>query len=122
MNFTELDLRPELLEAINDMGFGPCTPIQEAVIPPILNGKDVSGLAQTGTGKTAAFVVPLIDRILRFRAGETGDRVPTEWKKNSFVLVLVLFLSFLDRCVNAHAHSFYQTTNKKNTNILCNDR
>ncbi|MDZ4676074.1 MAG: DEAD/DEAH box helicase, partial [Oligoflexia bacterium] len=89
MKFAEFDLRPELLEALSAIGFTECTPIQEAVIPSVLKGKDVSGLAQTGTGKTGAFVIPLMDRILRLRAGETGERVPTNWKKNSFVLVLV---------------------------------
>ena len=89
MKFTDLDLKPELLEVIHKVGYTECTPIQDAVIPHLLKGKDVSGLAQTGTGKTAAFVVPLIDRILRYRAGETGERVPANFKKNSFVLVLV---------------------------------
>ncbi len=89
MKFTDFDLRPELLEAVLATGFEQPTPIQEVVIPQVLKGKDVSGLAQTGTGKTAAFVIPLIDRILRHRGGETGERVPANWKKNSYVLVLV---------------------------------
>lgn len=89
MNFTELNLLPELQAALDKAGFVECTPIQAAVIPAVLNGKDVSGLAQTGTGKTGAFVIPLIERILRFRKGEGGDRVPQNWRKNSFVLVLV---------------------------------
>jgi len=89
LKFTEFDLRQELIDSIEKIGFSGATPIQELVIPQVLRGKDVSGLAQTGTGKTAAFVVPLIDRILRFRAGEEGERVPKNWKKNSYVLVLV---------------------------------
>lgn len=89
LKFSEYELRPELLEALNDIGFTEATPIQESVMPHILVGKDVSGLAQTGTGKTGAFCIPLIDRILRYREGETGERVPGHWKKNSFVLVLV---------------------------------
>ncbi len=89
MKFTDFELRPEILEAVTAAGFEQPTPIQEVVIPQVLKGKDVSGLAQTGTGKTAAFVIPLIDRILRHRSGETGERVPTHWKKNSYVLVLV---------------------------------
>ncbi|MBX7231688.1 MAG: DEAD/DEAH box helicase [Bdellovibrionales bacterium] len=47
------------------MQYVDCTPVQEAAIPPILVGKDIAGLAQTGTGKTAAFLVPLIDRVLK---------------------------------------------------------
>ena len=89
MKFTEFDLRPELLEVINKVGFVEPTPIQTLVIPQVLRGKDVSGLAQTGTGKTAAFVLPLIDRLLRFRSGDTGEQAPKNWKKSSFVLVLV---------------------------------
>jgi ATP-dependent RNA helicase RhlE len=89
LKFSEFDLRPELLSAIVEAGYTEATPIQDAVIPSVLKGKDVSGLAQTGTGKTAAFVIPLIDRIIRYKAGETGERVPSNWKKNSFVLVLV---------------------------------
>ena len=78
-----------MMEAILKVGFTDATPIQELVIPQVLRGKDVSGLAQTGTGKTAAFVIPLMDRLLRFRAGEEGERVPKNFKKNSFILVLV---------------------------------
>jgi superfamily II DNA/RNA helicase len=89
LKFSDFELKPDLIEAIEATGFTAATPIQEVVIPQVLRGKDVSGLAQTGTGKTAAFVIPLIDRILRHRAGETGERAPANWKKNSYVLVLV---------------------------------
>ncbi|MCC6277675.1 MAG: DEAD/DEAH box helicase [Oligoflexia bacterium] len=89
MKFTELDLSPPLLQALEQVGFAETTPIQELVIPQVLIGKDVSGLAQTGTGKTGAFVIPLIDRIIRCRNGEQGPRVPGNWRKNSYVLVLV---------------------------------
>lgn len=89
MKFEKLNLKPELLETLKAAGFAECTPIQEQVIPAVLVGKDVSGLAQTGTGKTAAFVIPLIERILQFRAGSTSERSPKNWRKNSFVLVLV---------------------------------
>jgi ATP-dependent RNA helicase RhlE len=89
LKFADLELRPELLEAVESCGYTEPTPIQQVVIPQVLKGKDVSGLAQTGTGKTAAFVIPLIDRILCHRAGVEGDRTPKNWKKNSYVLVLV---------------------------------
>ena len=58
--FSELGLRPELLEAVVDAGYTRPTPIQQQAIPLILSGRDVIGLAQTGTGKTAAFTLPLL--------------------------------------------------------------
>ncbi|MCB0365961.1 MAG: DEAD/DEAH box helicase [Bdellovibrionaceae bacterium] len=74
MKFTELDLHPSLFAGIKKSNFTDCTPIQELAIPPILEGKDVAGLAQTGTGKTAAFVLPLIERILRAQEAETAGK------------------------------------------------
>ncbi|PIT99211.1 MAG: ATP-dependent helicase [Bdellovibrionales bacterium CG10_big_fil_rev_8_21_14_0_10_45_34] len=65
MNFGQFELHPTLLQSTQKLGYKECTPIQEAAIPLALEGKDISGLAQTGTGKTAAFLVPLIDRVLR---------------------------------------------------------
>ena len=64
MNFEELDLNPSLLASILKCGFKECTNIQEKVIPLVLQGKDVAGLSQTGTGKTAAYLIPLVERIL----------------------------------------------------------
>lgn len=64
MKFTELGLNPELLEAIHYMGFENATPIQEKSIPAILQGKDLIGCAQTGTGKTAAFVLPILHKLV----------------------------------------------------------
>ncbi|MBI3449879.1 MAG: DEAD/DEAH box helicase [Acidobacteria bacterium] len=58
--FTEFPLSIELLEALHEMGFHRCTPIQEKVIQHLLDGKDVAGMAQTGTGKTLAFLVPIL--------------------------------------------------------------
>lgn len=65
MKYAELNLDPRLQAAIDGMGYKDATPIQEQTIPHILTGRDVAGLAQTGTGKTAAFLIPLIERILR---------------------------------------------------------
>lgn len=67
MKFSELGLEPSLEKSIQALGYQECTPIQEAIIPEILKGRDVSGLAQTGTGKTGAFLIPLMDRILKSR-------------------------------------------------------
>src|SRR5436190_11845345 len=61
--FTELGLSPEILRAVDKMGFEEASPIQTAVIPPILAGKDVVGQSSTGSGKTAAFAIPAIERV-----------------------------------------------------------
>ncbi|RXY99099.1 DEAD/DEAH box helicase [Fictibacillus sp. S7] len=61
--FSELGLSPELLKSINNMGFEEATPIQRDTIPTALKGTDLIGQAQTGTGKTAAFGIPLIEKI-----------------------------------------------------------
>lgn len=63
MKFTELDLNEQLMEAISYMGFENATPIQERAIPKILDGKDLIACAQTGTGKTAAFVLPILNKL-----------------------------------------------------------
>ena len=63
-SFNELDIRPELKEAIAKKGYVNPTPIQDLTIPIILTGQDVIGLANTGTGKTGAFLIPLIHKIL----------------------------------------------------------
>jgi superfamily II DNA/RNA helicase len=81
LTFRDLDLSAELLEGIESMNFTKPTPIQAESIPQILQGKDVIGIAQTGTGKTAAFVLPVIDNIIKTRDKHTGTRaliiVPT---------------------------------------------
>ena len=64
MNFKELGLCPEILQAIEDLGYEEATPIQVKAIPPILEGRDMVGSAQTGTGKTAAFVLPMLENLL----------------------------------------------------------
>ncbi|WP_203294498.1 DEAD/DEAH box helicase [Maricaulis parjimensis] len=68
MTFADLGLGPKLLEAIETAGYTEPTPIQAGAIPPALAGKDVLGIAQTGTGKTASFTLPLIERLSRGRA------------------------------------------------------
>lgn len=62
--FSDFSLLPELLEGIDSLGFGEPTPIQKAAIPIIMAGKDIIACAQTGTGKTAAYLIPLINRVL----------------------------------------------------------
>jgi len=62
-DFASLGLREELLQTLREVGYETPTPIQAATIPPLLAGRDVVGLAQTGTGKTAAFALPVLDRL-----------------------------------------------------------
>ncbi len=68
MTFDDLGLSPKVLTAINAAGFTEPTPIQSQGIPPALQGKDVLGLAQTGSGKTAAFALPMLTRLETGRA------------------------------------------------------
>ena len=68
--FEALGLHPDLLKGIKDLGFIRPTPIQAQAIPPILAGRDVIGCAQTGTGKTAAFVLPILHRLLHGRSSK----------------------------------------------------
>jgi len=63
LNFTELNLEPQLAEGLQYMGFEKLTPIQEQAIPIILSSKDLIACAQTGTGKTAAFLLPIINKL-----------------------------------------------------------
>jgi superfamily II DNA/RNA helicase len=76
LRFTEFDFHPDLLEGIEASHYENATPVQEQVIPPILAGKDIIASAQTGTGKTAAFLLPLIHRLLTHRIeGQVGALV-----------------------------------------------
>ncbi len=68
MNFNDFSLQPHIVDVVRQCGFVKPTPIQEQSIPAILTGRDLLGLAQTGTGKTAAFLLPIADRLLAGRA------------------------------------------------------
>ena len=63
MDFYDLDLNDDVLDALDAMNFTTCTPIQEHTIPPLLEGRDLIGVAQTGTGKTAAYLLPILSMI-----------------------------------------------------------
>lgn len=94
MKFSELNLHPLLKANLDKIGFTDCTQIQEQAIPVLRQGKDVAGLAQTGTGKTGAFLVPLIDRILKATKPDPSVQDSAtvefpEWKKKQYILVLV---------------------------------
>jgi ATP-dependent RNA helicase RhlB len=62
--FTQFDLHPLLQQGLDEAGFARCTPIQALTLPMALTGRDVAGQAQTGTGKTCAFLVALMNRLL----------------------------------------------------------
>ena len=74
MHFDDLNLIPPLLSAVRDMGYDQPTPIQRETIPPVLAGRDVLGCAQTGTGKTAAFALPILQRLSQERKQHAGRR------------------------------------------------
>ncbi len=73
MSFADLGLSDELLRAVNDSGYTEPTPIQRQAVPPVLMGRDLIGIAQTGTGKTASFVLPMIDILAH---GRSRARMP----------------------------------------------
>lgn len=104
MKFEEFSLSKEVFSGVQASGFQECTAVQEAMIPLVLEGKDVSGLSQTGTGKTAAFLIPLIEKVFRSQRILKGSKAtktvtddhPAEkpreyphWKKGHFILILV---------------------------------
>ena len=68
MDFSNLGLSPDLLRAVSDAGYTTPTPIQAEAIPEVLGGRDILGIAQTGTGKTASFTLPMIDLLSQGRA------------------------------------------------------
>src|SRR4051812_11610603 len=77
MPFAAFKLHPDLLRGIKELGFTRATPIQEQAIPPALEGKDVLACAMTGSGKTAAFLLPIVHRLLGKPRGTTRALVVT---------------------------------------------
>jgi superfamily II DNA/RNA helicase len=75
MNFSELGIHDDLIDAISYMGFKDATPIQEQAIPIILDGNDLIACAQTGTGKTAAFLLPILDLLADMPGGVTSTLI-----------------------------------------------
>ncbi len=75
MKFDEFDLHDDILDALYDMGFDEATEIQEKTIPTIIEGHDLIACAQTGTGKTAAFILPILDKIADMPEGDTRGLV-----------------------------------------------
>src|SRR4030095_11207889 len=75
MPFRALGLEPRILKAVQEAGYTEPTPIQTAAIPPILAGHDLIGIAQTGTGKTAAFTLPILTKLASAPPGARRTRV-----------------------------------------------
>lgn len=75
MNFHEFGLDPRIIEGIESIGFEQATPVQEQVIPPVIAGKDVIVSAQTGTGKTAAFLLPVLHRLISENSKHNATKV-----------------------------------------------
>jgi len=84
MRFSEFNFCDELLDGLDAMGFEEATPIQEQAIPIIMKGSDIIACAQTGTGKTAAFLLPILDKI-------THLRVSLPYKSTNKLKVSVIF-------------------------------
>src|SRR5262249_56052629 len=78
--FSELGLAAPILKALAEKGYATPTPIQAQAIPGVLSGKDVLGIAQTGTGKTAAFALPILDHLAR------NTRAPTRHTCRALIL------------------------------------
>jgi ATP-dependent RNA helicase RhlE len=72
MKFEELSLCPALLRSLQEAGYEEATPIQQTAIPPVLQGRDLIGCAQTGTGKTAAFALPILQQLMQSPEAPTG--------------------------------------------------
>lgn len=98
--FTDFDIPQKILAGLEDMGFTRCTPIQELCLPLVLAGHDVAGQAQTGSGKTAAFLIPLFNRLLSPKS-EPGDR------PRAMVIAPTreLALQIVDEAVKMSAHT-----------------
>ena len=93
INFTDLELNPEILRAIRDAGYVTPTPIQALAIPIVLKGQDLLGCAQTGTGKTAAFALPILQRLGKTSDNQNRSNVVNNIKKQNLRQIRVLVLS-----------------------------
>jgi len=90
IQFSDLELKPQLLKSLEEIGYETPTPIQARTIPYLLAGKDLVGQAHTGTGKTAAFALPLLSRLDLKRTGPLVLLLtPTRDLKIGFVVYLM---------------------------------
>jgi ATP-dependent RNA helicase RhlE len=93
INFTDLDLSPEILHAIRDTSYVKPTPIQARAIPIVLKGQDLLGCAQTGTGKTAAYALPILQQLGKSSDNKNRSNVVNNIKKQILRRVRVLVIS-----------------------------
>ena len=77
MAFTQFELHPDLLRGVKELGYTRPTPIQSQAIPPAMQGKDLLGCAMTGSGKTVAFLLPIMNRLLAKKRGVTRALILT---------------------------------------------
>ena len=82
MPFAAFQLHPDLLRGIKELGYSRPTPIQEQAIPPAMEGKDLLACAMTGSGKTAAFLLPILHRLMGKPRGTTRALVLTPDRKS----------------------------------------
>ncbi len=108
MSFESLKLHPNLLKGIHDLGYTRPTPVQEEAIPHILAGRDVIACAQTGTGKTAAFVLPILHRLLsEEKKHKMGVRALIVAPTRELALQSMEHLANLSRHVHLRGHAIY---------------
>ncbi len=93
INFTDLDLSPEILHAIRDAGYVEPTPIQARAIPLVLKGRDLLGCAQTGTGKTAAYALPILQQLGKTSDNQNRSNAVNNFKKKNPRRIRVLVLA-----------------------------
>ncbi|MBD3215325.1 MAG: DEAD/DEAH box helicase [Candidatus Lokiarchaeota archaeon] len=116
LSFAELDLIPELLDALRDVGYVEPTPIQAKAIPPVLEGRDLLGCAQTGTGKTAAFALPILQRLKKPIQSRTnsGNKNKTHKKRPIRALIIAptreLAIQIKDSFVNYGKYTGLRST------------
>ena len=106
MRFDEFDFQPALLDAIDAMNFQECTPIQEKAIPILLQGRDLIGIAQTGTGKTAAYLLPVLDKL------STGD-----YPENAVNCLIMVPTRELAQQIDQQVEGFSYFTNVSSTAV-----
>ena len=110
MKFTDLNLNKPLVNALSDLGFETPTPIQQQSFSPIMSGKDVVGIAQTGTGKTIAYLLPIL-RMLPFKQQQIDPRVLVMVPTRELVVQVVDEIKKLGKYTNNKAIGVYGGTN-----------
>lgn len=109
MNFQDLNLNTPLWNALEDLGFSTATPIQEQAFSPIMSGRDVVGIAQTGTGKTLAYLLPLL-RMLKY-SEQINPRILVLVPTRELVVQVVEELEKLSKYINLRIAGVYGGTN-----------